>query len=61
MNVSGRPPSRSPRRVISASPRVISAARALSPKPSPSEMPAAIAITFLTAPPTSTPITSSLE
>ncbi len=40
---------------ISARPRVMSAARALSPKPSPSLAPAAIASTFLTAPPTSTP------
>ena len=39
---------------------VISAARALAPKPSPSEMPAATASTFLTAPPSSTPMMSSL-
>ena len=35
----GSAPSAEPRRVISARPRVISAARALSPKPRPSEMP----------------------
>ena len=48
-----------PRRVISARPRVISAARALSPKPMPSEMPAAIPITFLAAPHSCTPRTSA--
>src|SRR3569832_1559580 len=55
-----RPPIATPSRMISARPRVTSAARALAPKPRPSAMPAAIASTFLTAPPTSTPITSSL-
>ncbi len=39
---------------------MISAARALSPKPRPSLVPAAIANTFLTAPPTSMPGRSSL-
>jgi len=46
------------RRVISASPRVMSAARAFSPRPSPSAMPVAIAMTFFSAPPSSTPVTS---
>jgi hypothetical protein len=45
-------------RPISASPRVIRAAMALAPKPQPSEMPAAMATTFLTQPPTSQPTTS---
>ncbi len=40
-------------------PRVISAMRVLAPKPRPSEMPAPMASTFFTAPPTSTPIMSS--
>ena len=44
-------------RVISASPRVISAARAFAPSRRPSLTPAAIAMTFFTAPPTSTPVT----
>ena len=48
-------------RPVSASPRVISAARALWPKPRPSLAPAAIASTFLTAPPISTPAMSSLS
>ena len=39
-----------PRRVSSASPRVITADRVLSPTPSPSPMPVAIAITFLRGP-----------
>ena len=60
LKVSRRPPSARPRRVISARPRVISAARALSPKPSPSHIPVAMAMTFLTAPPTSAPGKSSL-
>ncbi len=37
----------------------MSAARALVPKPKPSEKPAAMAITFLSAPPTQTPAGSS--
>ena len=45
-----------PKRVISTRPRVISAARALRPRPRPSQIPVAIAITFLTAAPTSSPI-----
>ena len=55
MNVSARPPSATPRRVISARPRVTSAARAFSPRARPSHRPQAIASTFLTAPPTSAP------
>jgi hypothetical protein len=45
--------------VISASPRVSSAPFVLSPYPSPSHSPAAIAITFLSAAPYSQPATSS--
>ena len=52
-------PRATPRRVISARPRVTSAARALRPRPMPSAMPVAIASTFLTAPPTSTPTGSA--
>ena len=59
MKVSARAPNASPSRVISASPRVMSAARAFSPASGmPSTMPVAMASTFFTAPPTSTPITS---
>ena len=58
MNVSARAPRATPRRVISAKPRVISAARAFSPRFRPSAMPVAMASTFFTAPPTSTPIGS---
>ena len=47
-----------PKRVISAKPRAISAARAFWPSPAPSTTPQAIASTFLTAPPISAPITS---
>ena len=50
-NVSGFAPIATPMRVISASPRVISATRVFEPKPRPSEMPAPIATTFLSAPP----------
>src|SRR5919106_573414 len=57
-NVRGSAPMRTPSRVISARPRVMSAARGLCPSPSPSTMPAATAITFLSAPPSSTPTTS---
>src|SRR5438128_5318719 len=60
-NVAGSAPSATPSRVISASPRVSSAARVLCPNPSPSRMPAASAITFLSAPPNSTPATSVCE
>ena len=51
----------SPKRVISAKPRAISAARAFWPRPLPSTTPQAIASTFLTAPPISAPATSSLQ
>src|SRR2546422_2311474 len=60
-NVAGSAPSATPNRVISASPRVISAARVLWPIPSPSKMPAARAMTFLSAPASSTPSTSVAE
>src|SRR5205807_1502618 len=60
-NVAGSAPSATPNRVISASPRVIRAARVLWPKPSPSKMPAARAMTFLSAPASSTPSTSVAE
>jgi len=48
-------PAATARRVISARPRVMSAARPLLPKPSPSLMPHAMASTFFSAPPSSTP------
>mgnify|MGYP001114417766 CR=1 FL=1 len=57
--VSGRPPRARPKRVISAKPRAISAARAFCPSPAPSTTPQAMARTFLTAPPISAPTTSS--
>ena len=56
----GSAPSATPSRAVSASPRVISMARVLSPKPIAVAMPYDRAITFLTAPPSSQPITSSL-
>src|SRR5712664_1212899 len=59
--VIGWAPSATPSRVISARPRVINAARVLNPRPSPSRIPAASAITFFKAPPSSTPITSVCE
>ena len=49
-----------PKRLISAKPRVTRAARALSPYPRPSDMPVARATTFLTAPANSTPTRSPL-
>ena len=58
--VSRSAPRAIPRRAISAIPRVINAASALSPHPSPAATPAASAMTFFSAPPNSTPITSSL-
>ena len=58
MNVSPFPPSLTPRRAISTRPLVISAAFVLSPNPSPSLIPAASAITFLSAAPVSIPIVS---
>src|SRR5207249_3296247 len=60
-NVAGSAPNATPNRVISASPRVIRAARVLWPIPSPSRMPAARAMTFLSAPASSTPSTSVAE
>ena len=54
-NVSGLAPAAIPSRVISARPRVISPALPLSPKPSPSAAPAAIATMFFSAPHSSTP------
>ena len=58
--VSTLPPSLVPILTISAIPLVIRAAFVLSPYPNPSHTPAANAIIFFTAPPTSTPIKSSL-
>jgi hypothetical protein len=58
-SVSACAPSASPNRCISAKPRLISAARAFCPRPSPSTTPQAIASTFLTAPPISAPVTSA--
>ena len=60
-SVSARAPLARPKRVISAKPREISAARAFWPSPRPSTTPQAMASTFLTAPPTSAPATSSLR
>src|SRR5439155_22387028 len=59
-NVIGSAPSAAPNRAVSASPRVISEARVLSPKPIPAAIPTASAITFFTAPPSSQPTTSPL-
>lgn len=56
--VSGWPPLAVASVVTSARPRVMSAARALAPKLRPSLMPHAIASTFFSAPPISTPVTS---
>ena len=58
-SVSAFAPMATPSRAISAKPRVISAAWAEAPRSLPSEMPQAMASTFLTAPPTSAPIRSS--
>ena len=59
-NVSGSAPNAAPNRAISADPRVMSALFELSPSPSPSQMPAATAITFFNAPASSTPARSAL-
>ena len=59
-NVSIFPPSSTPSLEISAIPRVIKAAFVLSPSPIPSRIPAASAITFFSAPPSSIPIISGL-
>mmetsp|Transcript_12361 Transcript_12361/g.24731 ORF Transcript_12361/g.24731 Transcript_12361/m.24731 type:complete len:205 (-) Transcript_12361:610-1224(-) len=56
--VLGRAPKYMPSLLISPHPLVTKPLIALVPNPSPSHIPAAIAITFFTAPPTSTPITS---
>ena len=53
-------PIATPRRLISAIPLVISAAFVLSPQPSPSAVPAARAMTFFNAPPSSIPRISGL-
>ena len=58
--VAGSPPSATPSRVVSASPRVMIVALVLSPMPMPSAMPTASATTFFTAPPSSVPMTSVL-
>src|ERR1035441_2121803 len=58
--VCGRPPMATANRVISAKPRVISAAMALFPSPIPCNTPAPMATTFLIEPPISTPIGSEL-
>ena len=60
IRVSRRAPRASAKRVISASPRVISEARAFSPRPCSMVTPAAMAITFFSAPASSTPSRSSL-
>ena len=58
--VSALPPSAVASRAVSANPRVTIAARVFSPKPCPDAIPHAIAIIFLTAPPTWVPIISLL-
>ena len=58
--VAGSAPMATPSRVSSARPREITAARVLSPTDRPWAMPVAMATTFLSAPPTSQPITSWL-
>src|SRR5208282_3649709 len=57
--VSALAPYARPKRTSSAKPRVVSAAAALAPRPRPLTIPAAIASTFLAAPPISTPRTSA--
>ncbi len=59
-NVSIRPPRATPSRIISANARVTRAAFVLSPRPRPSQTPAAMANVFLSAPPNSMPVTSLL-
>ena len=54
-------PKCTPKRVISTSPRVMRAARLLSPRPMPSSTPQASAMIFFSAPPYSTPLISSLR
>ena len=60
-NVSGSAPKATPSRAISAKPRVISDAWEFSPRPIPTAMPLATAITFLTDPPISVPTTSVVQ
>src|SRR6185503_3433724 len=57
-SVSRRAPAAQARRAISARPRVMSPACAFRPRPRPSATPAAMAMTFFSAPPISTPTTS---
>ena len=54
-------PKACPKRAISTSPRAIKLALALLPSPMPSQIPPAIAITFLYAPQISVPMTSLLS
>ena len=61
MMVSGRAPKLAAMRRSSTKPRVTIAACALAPSPAPLTVPAAIASTFFSAPPTSTPMRSSVE
>ena len=60
-NVRGSAPIASPRRAISASPRVIIIALVLSPRPSATVMPTASAMMFFTVPPSSQPSTSVFQ
>ncbi len=57
-DVFGSPPIATAKRLISASPLVMSAASVLFPNPRPWQTPAPIAMTFFSAAPTSTPIGS---
>ena len=59
-NVSICPPMATPSLAISVIPLVIRAAFVLSPSPSPSQTPAASAMTFFIEPPSSIPIMSGL-
>lgn len=58
--VAGWAPMATASRVVSARPRVMSIAVALSPRPMPEAIPTARAMTFFTAPPSSQPVTSVL-
>ena len=58
--VSRQPPRATPRRAISARPRVMSMALVLSPYPMPVQQPVHRAMTFFRAAPSSTPTTSLL-
>ena len=58
VSVEGRAPKNKASFCTSLTPRVTTAAAAFMPSPRPEHMPAAMAMTFLTAPPTSTPMTS---